>query len=242
MATSISKGIGVGLKKSARPKDNETMERRRRAVLDVAKKCFCRIGFHQTTIRDIAQEAGISVGHIYNSFAGKEDIIEAMAREQTQEFSKMLLEDTSGGKKDDLATVEAHFRRVVTKMFDTESAYLVVSFMNEALTNDRIYNVAVELMQNFREKVLEICKAERKGTRAELEAQVVFMLSVFQGLRFVMLFHPHVSRKVVTDVVVDRLMLLVKHDIEQSAVRDAGATAPSAQTDKEESTSETVAK
>lgn len=100
-------------------------------------------------------------------------------------------------------------------MFDPESAYLVVPFMNEAFTNERLHNLAVTLMKNFREQVLDICKSERPFSREEMEAQVVFMLSVFQGLRFVMQFHPNLSKKVVTDVVVDRLMLIIRHDIEQ---------------------------
>lgn len=70
-------------------------------------------------------------------------------------------------------------------------------------------------MKNFREQALDICKSERPFSREEMEAQVVFMLSVFQGLRFVMQFHPNLSKKVVTDVVVDLLMLIIRHDIEQ---------------------------
>ncbi len=209
----VGKSVSVDLKKHGRSDDVENAQNRRKALLEAAKKCFCTIGFHQTTMRDIAKAAGISVGHIYNSFASKEEIVEAMAIQQTEEFSQMLLEDEC--EPDDLKGVEEHFRRVVKAMFDPESAYLVVSFMNEAFTNERLHNLAVTLMKNFREQVLDICKSERPFSREEMEAQVVFMLSVFQGLRFMMQFHPNLSKKVVTDVVVDRLMLIIRHDIEQ---------------------------
>lgn len=141
----VGKSVSVDLKKHGRSDDVENAQNRRKALLEAAKKCFCTIGFHQTTMRDIAKAAGISVGHIYNSFASKEEIVEAMAIQQTEEFSQMLLEDEC--EPDDLKGVEEHFRRVVKAMFDPESAYLVVSFMNEAFTNERLHNLAVTLMK-----------------------------------------------------------------------------------------------
>ena len=109
------KSVSVDLKKHGRSDDVENAQNRRKALLEAAKKCFCTIGFHQTTMRDIAKAAGISVGHIYNSFASKEEIVEAMAIQQTEEFSQMLLEDEC--EPDDLKGVEEHFRRVVKAMF-----------------------------------------------------------------------------------------------------------------------------
>ncbi|MGC4932312.1 TetR/AcrR family transcriptional regulator [Gordonia sp. DT30] len=40
-----------------------------------ARRCFSRDGFHQTSMPDIAAEAGLSVGAPYRYFAGKEEII-----------------------------------------------------------------------------------------------------------------------------------------------------------------------
>lgn len=39
---------------------------RRNQILDAAQRCFKKQGFHKTTLRDIAQEFGMSAGHIYN--------------------------------------------------------------------------------------------------------------------------------------------------------------------------------
>lgn len=44
---------------------------RRNQILDAATKVFARKGFHPTTIRDIAREAGIADGTIYNYFENK---------------------------------------------------------------------------------------------------------------------------------------------------------------------------
>src|SRR5436309_1359279 len=44
---------------------------RRIQILDAATKVFAEKGFHPTTIKDIAREAGIADGTIYNYFENK---------------------------------------------------------------------------------------------------------------------------------------------------------------------------
>lgn len=55
----------------------EYMDGRRQQIIDAAYRCFARKGFHQTTMREIYAEAGLSPGAVYHYFASKDDIIEA---------------------------------------------------------------------------------------------------------------------------------------------------------------------
>lgn len=87
----VGKSVSVDLKKHGRSDDVENAQNRRKALLEAAKKCFCTIGFHQTTMRDIAKAAGISVGHIYNSFASKEEIVEAWRFSKLKNLAKCFL-------------------------------------------------------------------------------------------------------------------------------------------------------
>ena len=50
---------------------------RRQQIIDAAYRCFARKGFHQTTMRDIYAEAGLSPGAVYHYFDSKHDIIAA---------------------------------------------------------------------------------------------------------------------------------------------------------------------
>lgn len=50
----------------------------RAALLEAAHKRFLKQGFHGTSMREIADEAGVAVGGIYNHFATKEDIFVAV--------------------------------------------------------------------------------------------------------------------------------------------------------------------
>ena len=52
----------------------DARERRIGAVLDAAQRLFCRKGFQQTTMEEIAKDAGLSVGTLYNMFEDKERI------------------------------------------------------------------------------------------------------------------------------------------------------------------------
>lgn len=53
-------------------------EQTRRLVADVALKMFREIGFEKTTMRAIAQEAGVSVGNAYYYFASKDELVQEL--------------------------------------------------------------------------------------------------------------------------------------------------------------------
>ena len=59
----------------------EHLAARRRQILDAARTCFTRNGFHSTSMQDILGESGLSAGAVYRYFPGKEQIIGAIAEE-----------------------------------------------------------------------------------------------------------------------------------------------------------------
>jgi AcrR family transcriptional regulator len=46
----------------------------RAQLLDAAEEVFGRKGFHDTTLKEVAERAGFSVGSVYSFFASKEDL------------------------------------------------------------------------------------------------------------------------------------------------------------------------
>jgi AcrR family transcriptional regulator len=59
----------------------ERSERSRRQVLDSALKLFSHRGYRATTVRDIADEAGVSTGNVYHHFPDKETIFRTLLDE-----------------------------------------------------------------------------------------------------------------------------------------------------------------
>jgi AcrR family transcriptional regulator len=51
------------------------MDERRARIEAAARELFIRRGFHATSMRDIAQSAGASLGNLYNYYRTKEDIL-----------------------------------------------------------------------------------------------------------------------------------------------------------------------
>ncbi|HEY2979936.1 MAG TPA: TetR/AcrR family transcriptional regulator [Anaerolineales bacterium] len=55
-------------------------ERTRQVILDAAYDLFMEHGFHATSMRQIAEAAGLALGGIYNHFSSKEQIFAAIVR------------------------------------------------------------------------------------------------------------------------------------------------------------------
>ena len=56
-------------------KDKELVDTRRIELVNAAVELFVRKGFHQTTVREIAREFGMSMGALYDYIRTKEDIL-----------------------------------------------------------------------------------------------------------------------------------------------------------------------
>ncbi len=65
-------------------------EDRRREILSAALTSFGRGGFHETTIDDIAREAGLSKGAVYWHFAGKRELFYALVDQILGDFEGEL--------------------------------------------------------------------------------------------------------------------------------------------------------
>jgi len=57
---------------------NRRGEQRREEILNAAHALFCRQGYHGTSMRQIAKEANIALGGLYNHFTSKENVFRAV--------------------------------------------------------------------------------------------------------------------------------------------------------------------
>ena len=76
------------------PKRPTKVERRRR-ILEAARKVFARKGFAATRMIDVAEEASVGKGTLYEHFRGKEDLFTTLvltvARESLETLSSQGL-------------------------------------------------------------------------------------------------------------------------------------------------------
>jgi TetR/AcrR family transcriptional regulator, transcriptional repressor of aconitase len=71
---------------------DEHLERRRRQILDAARVCFTRKGFHETSMQDVFAESGLSAGAVYRYFKSKNEIVTALVGETTTSVRAAMAE------------------------------------------------------------------------------------------------------------------------------------------------------
>lgn len=86
---------------------------RRRAVLDAARSAFFDLGMEKTSMREIAQRAGYTVGAIYSYFASKEEVYGALLSESLERLNAQVQAALDGRT----GAVE-HVRHAATAFFD----------------------------------------------------------------------------------------------------------------------------
>src|SRR5262249_33653781 len=79
----------------------ETRSATRERILEVAQQLFAANGFESTTTRDIAREAEIGVGTLFNYFPSKEAVVVSLVDEAVAGAHRRFAAD--GAKADSLA-------------------------------------------------------------------------------------------------------------------------------------------
>ena len=117
-----------------------TKAEREAQILDAATKVFASKGFRAATTREIAAEAGVSEGTIYNYFDSKYDLLIAMSQRLALESLQQL--DDLPPEED----VQAYITALVTDRFDmlVKHMDLIRALMPEVLVDDDLRQAYVE--------------------------------------------------------------------------------------------------
>ena len=112
-------------------------EQRFEQILHAAYVCFTKKGFHSTSMSDIAREAGVSVGHLYNFFESRDAIVEVFAQRELDR----IREKDRFYKESQLSQEEicrqSVYELALTKL-DKTAARLTFEILSESVVNPRI--------------------------------------------------------------------------------------------------------
>ena len=117
--------------------------RRRRQILDAARRCFVRRGFHQTSMQDILREADLSAGAVYTYFRSKDEIVAAIAEEVIEHLWTLLNPLTTMRRPPPLPEVVATTMTAMEDLAFGEDgvAYIAPQVWAEALHNPRVHDI-----------------------------------------------------------------------------------------------------
>jgi len=105
--------------------EQERIDRRRAQILAAASRVFARQGFHRTTVREVAREAGIADGTIYLYFASKQELLLALlgqlgrVAERPADFAELAGEDAR-------ASLDSYLRRRFEDLGDWRQLFAAV--------------------------------------------------------------------------------------------------------------------
>src|SRR5258706_8802617 len=88
----------TGTRPLSRVGDADLVERRRAQIVEAATRLVARQGFAKTVVRDIAEEANISVGLVYEYVRSKEDILFLIYEHWSRVWGEGLENAISRGK------------------------------------------------------------------------------------------------------------------------------------------------
>lgn len=105
-------------------------------ILDCAAEVFAAKGFHKATIRDIAKQAGLADGTLYNYFGNKNELLIGLLHRinQSEQREQDLTAGLAGG---DLRTfMLAYLRQRITILLDNK--ILLKAVLPEILVNPQL--------------------------------------------------------------------------------------------------------
>jgi TetR/AcrR family transcriptional regulator, repressor for uid operon len=156
---------------------------RRAEILDAARRCFARSGFHQASMQDICAEAGMSPGNLYRYFPSKEaliaGIIERDRADAAVDFAMMAkAPDFFTG----LAKLAHHY---LVERTDDEIG-LCADIMAESRRNPEIARIRRTIDDDVKAGLLNVLRqaAERGEISRELDLEkaVIVMLALGDGI------------------------------------------------------------
>jgi len=165
----------------------ETLEKRRAHILKAALTSFARKGYHQTTMDDIVQEAGLSKGGVYWHFGSKKELFislfEPMMIGMEEYMTASLASQVSAREKlgailDMFATFATadEFQDIMPLMINVWAQNLQDPDINEIVTGiyNRFQASFVQLIQDG------VANGEFKPVNAPALASILF--AMYDGL------------------------------------------------------------
>jgi AcrR family transcriptional regulator len=136
-------------------------------LLEAAERVFSEKGYHATSIRDIAREAGFSVGGVYQFFTSKDELYLRVVENQWEYFFRLLDEarQAEGARAELEALTAAMFRTFEERqgffrMFLSERGRMTAAFSGQVAERvgahtRRLREQLVDLMrQGIQERTL----------------------------------------------------------------------------------------
>lgn len=141
-------------------------EQKREHILETSTKLFANKGFHATSIQDIVNESGLSVGTIYLYFANKEEIFDGLLDSGIEAFTEELFKGIpENTQMEDIA--ERFVKTILDAIYNNIKVVTV-------LTNELSFQ---KKLQGFYSRIAEIISDKYMGIGDEESLYALLKMS-----------------------------------------------------------------
>ena len=123
-----------------RIKNANLIDSRRKQIIKGAIKVFTAKGFHSATVREIAEESGLTMGSLYNYIRSKEDIIYMVYDHITRILSGEV-EKAIAGVSDPKERLKAALRQNLNSIYRYQDVVMFIYKASTFLDRERLHEV-----------------------------------------------------------------------------------------------------
>ena len=147
---------------------DEYRRARRAQLLDAAKRCFVRQGFHATSMKDVLSEAGMSAGAAYGYFSSKDELILAVAEENIGQVAAELQALAGEAASHTPASALAQILEMISlRTVSDDFAKMAVIVWSEAIRNPALRARVLGLAGQYRETFATLWSAAEPRPTSE---------------------------------------------------------------------------
>jgi len=167
-------------------------EEKKRALLSAARRVFAQKGFASTKIEDVAREAGIGKGTVYEYFRSKDDIFFALFEEFKAEFHKRIF--VMAPKSPPQERLKKYITSALSAFEEwKDMSHILLDFWAEHKSKssahfrfDELYKVARENLSTF------IQEGIKKGVYKKVDPAhtASILIAIIDGLLLQWVFNP----------------------------------------------------
>jgi AcrR family transcriptional regulator len=127
---------------------DDTYAARRQHIVDSARACFARRGFHATSMADLQHEADVSAGAIYVYFPGKAALVQAVVEEHLDALGDGV--DAAVADEPAFAIAVARLVGVADRLASGPQRGVAFDVWGEALREEAIGGIAAQRLGEAR--------------------------------------------------------------------------------------------
>jgi len=101
-------------------------EKSKNLIIETALGLFSRNGFHSTSINQIAKEAGVATGLIYNYFSSKEELLDETIKNSLTEFTNIINSRKEVMENNNLAALVELLFETVKRKINTWRLFILI--------------------------------------------------------------------------------------------------------------------